>query len=215
MKKIKNKDDLKKWIEMDLAASKMQRVNYKDASFLGKMHLLCYNLIVPNEIKKFLITLRKYEYIINTSSNGVFGMMRKMLWEARYFRVANKKGIDVFPNTIGPGLSVPHGKVVVSSLAEIGENCMILSDVTIGITNGVYKAAKIGNRVFIGSGARIIGDIEIADGVCIGANSVVTHSILEPNTTWAGIPARKINDFGTEKQEGMMVNLTKGNDVIC
>lgn len=46
----------------------------------------------------------------------------------------------------------------------------------------------------MGSGAKIIGDIRIADGVAIGANAVVVKSIIENNTTWAGVPARKVSN---------------------
>ena len=44
----------------------------------------------------------------------------------------------------------------------------------------------------MGFGAVIIGKIKIADGIKIGANSVVTKSFLEPNITIAGVPAKKI-----------------------
>lgn len=88
---------------------------------------------------------------------------------------------------------------MVSAIAHLGHHCKILSDVTIG-GQGRYDvpgAPIIGNRVFIASGAKIIGPISIADGVVIGANAVVTRDILEPNTTWAGIPARKLSDKGS------------------
>ena len=73
-------------------------------------------------------------------------------------------------------------------------NCRIHEGVTIGSTSGSKQAAIIGNNVFIGSGAKIIGAITIADDVAIGANAVVVKDILEPGTTWAGNPARKISD---------------------
>lgn len=56
----------------------------------------------------------------------------------------------------------------------------------------------IGDNVFIGPGARIFGEITIADGVVIGANSVITKSFLEPYVTIAGAPARKISERGTD-----------------
>lgn len=58
---------------------------------------------------------------------------------------------------------------------------------------------KIENNVYIGSGAKIFGDIEIADGIAIGANSVVNNLFTEPNIGIAGSPAQKINDKGSEK----------------
>jgi serine O-acetyltransferase len=56
---------------------------------------------------------------------------------------------------------------------------------------------KIGNNVFIGPGAVIVGDIEIADGIAIGANSYVNKSFKEPNISIAGCPAKKISDQGS------------------
>ena len=47
--------------------------------------------------------------------------------------------------------------------------------------------------MYIGSGAKIIGDIKIASNTVIGAGAVVVKSIEEENTTWAGVPAKMIN----------------------
>lgn len=108
-------------------------------------------------------------------------------------------GIELSPNCVGPGLHISHGKVVVGFDAKIGRNCKILSDVTIG-SQGRYDRGgnpQIGDRVFIGSGVRIIGNIQIADDVVIGANSVVLHSIVEPGITVAGIPAKKVSNTGS------------------
>ena len=54
----------------------------------------------------------------------------------------------------------------------------------------------IGERVFIGTGARIIGSIYIADEVVIRTNIVVVNSINEPGITVAGNPAKKVSDRG-------------------
>ncbi len=133
-----------------------------------------------------------------TIISGGGGLLRwiyaKKLSKWRY-----KSNIELAPNVAGAGLHISHGKVVVSAIAKIGENCKILSDVTIG-GQGRYDcpgAPIIGNNVFIGSGARIIGNVRIADGVVVGANAVVTKDILEPNITVGGIPAKKISDNGS------------------
>ena len=59
--------------------------------------------------------------------------------------------------------------------------------------SGGGKSPQIGNNVYIGSGAKIIGDIKIASNTVIGAGAVVVKSIEEENTTWAGVPAKMIN----------------------
>lgn len=115
-------------------------------------------------------------------------------------KLRRRTGIELQPNVAGAGLHLPHGKVVINANAQIGEHCKILSDVTIGAQYGRGRGTppRIGNRVFIGTGARLIGDIEIADDIVIGANAVVTKSFLEPGITIAGVPARKISDNGSE-----------------
>lgn len=93
-------------------------------------------------------------------------------------------------------MHISHGKVVVSAIAKIGAHCKLLSDVTIG-GQGRYDidgAPTLGAHVWVGSGAKIVGPISIADRVVIGANAVVTKSITEPGITVAGIPACKVSE---------------------
>ena len=94
----------------------------------------------------------------------------------------------------GPGLSIAHyGTIVVSTAARVGKNCRLHEGVNIGATNGSSRAPQIGDNVFIGTGAKIIGDITIADDVAIGANAVVVKSIQEQGITVGGVPAKKIS----------------------
>ena len=135
--------------------------------------------------------------------NQVFGRAGggwKYYYAWRCGCLKQKCGIDLTPNVAGPGLHIVHGKVVVNTFSKIGSNCKILSDVTIGISGkkDSLGAPSIGNNVYIGTGARILGNITIADNVVIGANAVVTKSITESGITVAGIPAKKINDVGSE-----------------
>ena len=62
---------------------------------------------------------------------------------------------------------------------------------------GGNAAATIGDNVFIGTGAKIIGDITIANDVAIGAGAVVTKDILEAGITVAGVPAKKVSDHNS------------------
>ena len=67
-----------------------------------------------------------------------------------------------------------------------------MNNVNIGANQGSDKAPVIGNDVYIGPGSVIFGDITIADGCYIGANSVVNKSVEEPNSVIVGIPAKVI-----------------------
>jgi serine O-acetyltransferase len=89
-------------------------------------------------------------------------------------------------NNWGMGV-VLHGRTV------IGENCEISQHVTIGGRGGHYAVPVIGNDVFIGAGAKVLGPITVGDGSIIGANAVVLRDV-PPHAMVAGIPARIIKE---------------------
>ena len=88
-------------------------------------------------------------------------------------------GIRISVNSdIGPGLYIAHfGGIFLR--CQAGRNLTVLQDVTIG-SMGAGKSVGwpvLGSDIFIGAGAKLIGDISIGDGVVIGANTVVTKDI--------------------------------------
>jgi len=91
---------------------------------------------------------------------------------------------------IGGGLYLPHGNVVVDGLVTIGRNCVIGPWVTVG-TRGTVAGPTIGDGVFIGTGAKILGAVQIGDRAQVGANAVVLDDV-PPETTVVGIPARRV-----------------------
>jgi serine acetyltransferase/glycosyltransferase involved in cell wall biosynthesis len=105
-------------------------------------------------------------------------------------------GIQIpFSAKIGPGFYIGHfGCIFVGKDAIIGENCNISQGVTIGQggRGGNQKTPVIGNRVYIGPGAKLFGEIRIGNDVAIGANSVVTKD-LPDNAVAVGVPAEIIN----------------------
>ena len=150
--------------------------------------------ILGDMVWKFQIILRKTEYYNNVYREKKHLFFHYAWYRLQYRRYAVKLGFSIPLNVFGPGLSIAHyGTIVVSDAAKIGKNCRIHEGVTIGATNGSAKAPTIGDNVFIGSGAKIIGDISVADDVAIGVNAVVVKSISEAGVTYAGIPARKIS----------------------
>lgn len=110
-------------------------------------------------------------------------------------------GIQISDETIiGKGFYISHfGTIVVSAYAVIGNNVNISQGVTIGYANrGPRKgAAVIGNEVYIGPGAKIVGKVQIGNNVAIGANAVVTHDIPD-NAVVGGVPAKIISYGGAE-----------------
>ena len=86
----------------------------------------------------------------------------------------------------------PYG-VVINSEVKGGENIVIESGVVIGAAkNGLpVKAPILGNNIFIGSGAKVLGGIRVGNNVKIGANAVVVKDVPD-NVTVVGIPAKEI-----------------------
>jgi serine O-acetyltransferase len=111
-----------------------------------------------------------------------------------------KFGISIPPETkIGSGFYIGHfGGIVVNRHSVIGKNCNISHGVTIGQTKrGPHKGFPIlGDNIYIGAGAKIIGAITIGNNVAIGANCVVTKNIPD-NSVVVGIPGRIISQNGS------------------
>lgn len=104
-----------------------------------------------------------------------------------------KLNYEIGGKHIGEGLALCHnGPIVIHGASVIGKNCILHGDNCIG-NNGITDDCPIiGNNVDIGVGAKIIGNIKIADGIKIGAGAVVVTSFTEENITIGGIPAKKL-----------------------
>ncbi len=118
----------------------------------------------------------------------------------KFHKLGIKLGFELPLNHhIGSGIRIDHwGFLAINYGAKIGKNCHIYGDVTIGVKDENGSGAPIlGDNVTIGAGARILGPVTIASNCVIGANAVVTHSVLEEGKIIAGIPAKVI---GTVKK---------------
>lgn len=90
----------------------------------------------------------------------------------------------------GPGFVLIHSNgVVINGAVRGGENVLIEHQVTIGAEK--RASPTIGNGVFIGAGAKIVGPVTIGDNARVGANAVVTKDV-PPQTTVVGVPAKPI-----------------------
>lgn len=149
------------------------------------------NLLLPNPatvFKKRYDIAKKYK-----KSKNLFGKIMFFIAYYRYCKYCNLHAVRI-PLDCGDGLQVPHPEcVAIHHDSKIGNNLRIQKMTSVGPAFGTNKCPKIGNNVYIGPGAIIFGDIEIADNCWIGANAVVTKSFLEPYSVIAGIPAKLIN----------------------
>lgn len=128
----------------------------------------------------------------------LFFVARMISQAGRFFT-----GIEIHPGaTIGRGLFIDHGMgVVIGETAEIGDNCTIYHQVTLGGT-GKHTGKRhptIGNSVLISTGAKILGPFCVGDNARIGANAVVLQEV-EPDATVVGVPGRVTRLSGQKVQ---------------
>ena len=179
---IKSKYDYKYYLEADKIALKIKR---KRPRFLF------------DRIWTYTRTLRKVEYLKNCPKKNPVYKIRYKYYRTKLELLIFLTGMRIRPNTCGPGISIAHdGPIGIHGNARLGKNCRIHVGANIGATAGETKAPRIGNGVYIGPGAVLFGDIEIADHIAIGANAVVNKSFTEPGISIGGIPAKKISDKG-------------------
>jgi serine O-acetyltransferase len=90
-----------------------------------------------------------------------------------------------------------HGGIVIHGATIIGDDCLIRHGVTLGNTgyNDPYGAPKVGDRVQMGAGAKILGRVIVGNDAIIGANAVVTHDVPE-HAVVGGVPARMLSSRG-------------------
>ena len=104
-------------------------------------------------------------------------------------------GVEIHPGArIGRRFFIDHGAgVVIGETAEIGDDCLLYQGVTLGGT-GNEKGKRhptLGDRVVVGTGAKVLGSIRVGDDVKIGAGSVVVHPVPDGSTV-VGIPGKVV-----------------------
>ena len=104
-------------------------------------------------------------------------------------------GIEIHPGArIGRRFFIDHGSgVVIGETTEIGDDVLLYQGVTLGGTGNERgkRHPTLGNRVVVGTGAKVLGSIRIGDNVKIGAGSVVVHAVPD-NSTVVGVPGRVV-----------------------
>lgn len=101
---------------------------------------------------------------------------------------------------IGKGLYISHfGGIIVGPNRKLGDHCNVGHDVTIGRAGRGEKFGfpTIGSRVYVATGARVIGPVTIGDDVAVGANAVVTKDVPD-RAVAVGVPAKVVSYKGSE-----------------
>jgi serine O-acetyltransferase len=177
---------------------------------LRRKALWCYGGIGPKTILKVLFT------------DGTAAMVwyRLMQWAGRY-RLAPLEMIFNKLNAIccnciigrgaqfGPGFVLIHSTgVVINGGVRGGSNVYVEHQVTIGAER--RESPLLGDDIFIGAGAKIIGSVKIGDGARVGANAVVVDDV-PPHCTVVGIPARVVRRR-TSDEDGLSTSEVEESD---
>lgn len=178
---IKTKKDLQSYIDADLAVQPYSKNMFRR--------------IFSDKVIKLKKHLRYCEYYHNVDSC----FLRKI----RYFyhKIFLRHYLDIFcseipENVFGKGLMIWHPQgIMINGSSRVGDYCSISRGVV--IAQAKNQSPIVGNHCEIMIDAKILGGISVADNVRIGAGAIVVKSIEEADTTWAGVPAKKINNRGT------------------
>lgn len=115
-------------------------------------------------------------------------------------------GIEIHPGAkIQKGFFIDHGMgVVIGETAEVGRNCVMFHNVTLGGT-GKHEGKRhptIGDNVTIGTGSILLGPIKIGDDVKIGADTTIINRQVPSNATVVGTPGKivKLNNKKVHKE---------------
>lgn len=104
-------------------------------------------------------------------------------------------GVDIAPGAeIGPGLIVSHGTgLVIGSHTKIGSHAILLHQVTLGAPDvgRLEEMPRVGDDVYIGAGAALIGGITVGDRVVIGLNTTITEDVPD-DTRIVSVAAQKV-----------------------
>lgn len=119
-------------------------------------------------------------------------------------------GMEIHPGaTIGKGFFCDHGMaVVIGETAEIGRDCVLFHGVTLGGT-GKHSGKRhptVGDRVFIGTHATVLGPVRIGNDCKIGAESVIINRDVPDDCTVVGAPAIIVKRGGLHVKEALPVS---------
>ena len=95
------------------------------------------------------------------------------------------------PVLVHPGVYIAHGQVVIDGFVEIHTGAVISPFASIGLRGGVQSGRRFGPNVIVGTGASVLGRLQVGAGAQIGANALVVGDVRE-STIVVGVPARPL-----------------------
>jgi serine O-acetyltransferase len=147
----------------------------------------------PNAIEVLLLYPSIQAVVSHRIAHAFYN--KKMYFTARLLSQITRftTGIEIHPGAkIGKGLFIDHGMgVVIGETAEVGDNVTMYHGSTLGGTgkDTGKRHPTVGNNVIIGSGAKLLGPINIGNNSKVGANAVVLIDVPD-NCTCVGMPGK-------------------------
>ena len=137
--------------------------------------------------KSLLASIRAYQRHRGSRNPLRIALRKLATLRHRFWSIVS--GADVPLNCrIGGGMAMPHPNgIVIHPQAQIGPNCMLMQQATIGDRGG--GVPTLGGHVDVGAGAKVLGAVRVGDHARIGANAVVLQDV-PPGATAIGVPAR-------------------------
>ena len=150
---------------------------------------------------KYAKRMRITCYYYGRRRNNPYYALMYLLSSRRMNTLGRKLGIECGENVFDEGLVIYHTQGnVINGNARVGKNCRLYGNNCIG-NDGIHAACPvIGDDVRICVGAKVIGDVRIANHVTVAAGAVVVESCDTENAVLAGIPARVIGINGQSKR---------------
>lgn len=164
---------------------------YRNIGYKGKIHATLTQCEV-GKIFRYIVFLRNDEYYSNKQKT-LCDRIKGAYYRRMHNHLGLELGISIPINTFGKGLLIYHSQgIIVHRDARCGEYCKLHGLNCIGNSGSEETSGcpQIGNKLDLGVGAKIIGNIKLGDEVKVGCNAVVCKSCDKDSVILIGIPAK-------------------------
>ena len=159
-------------------------ISFKEKNYINDIIIGFANISNLDENKKI------FDFLIKNKFNLINFIHDSAIKDKN---VVLKNGVKIFPGSIINRGSKINNNVLINTGSIIEHDCLIDDNTQIGPGCILAGNVKVGKQTFIGMGAKVLQGVKIGNNVKIGAGSVVLNNVPS-NTTYIGIPAKKINE---------------------
>lgn len=160
-----------------------------------------YDDFAPNTLGVLLFNKGFHSLLAYRIANTLWQLGRDGVAKLLQSLISRTFSADIHPAcSIGPACFLTNGaEIVIGETATVGRDCYLSHGVTLGGTGkeSGNRHPKVGDSVFIGPGATILGNIPIAEGSVVNTGAVVTKPV-SPYTRVGGVPAKPIITINTK-----------------